>query len=487
MDLKSWPMQWPDSKAQILDALRHYGFASEQELIDFRGNPVDLLEPIAAAKIPLRHVICLTDKVVPPEQNTLEAQRRLMALGHNIELEIVEDSDQLHGHHFAYPNVFKSVRFVTQHAGVRPNDNEYFELRNGLANCRAAFETRGTGRVAFLGGSITFNRGWRDEVMGYLQQRFPNTRFDFIGAGISSVGSNGHAFRLERDVLARGPVDLVFVEAAVNDGSNIPDQPQLMLRSMEGVVRHLRAANPLTDIVHMHFAMPSHIDDYHAGRTPVPIEQHERVAGHYGCTSLNLTKEVADRIAAGEFTWQSGFNNVHPPAFGQLLYSHSMTRMLDAGLATTLQPEPHAMPTEMLDARSYWQGRLGEIEAAELGPGFELVPSWRPDQGGIRAGFANVPALVASKPKAEFKYRFEGTAFGLFLASGYDSCILEFSVDDGPWVSQETHTQWSPALHLPWPMILVDGLEPGSHQITVRTTDQAPDRTALHVIHVLLN
>jgi sialidase-1 len=487
MDLKSWPMQWPDSKAQIQDALQHYGFASEQELIDFRGNPLDLLEPIATAKIPLRHVICLTDKVVPPEQNSLEAQRRLIALGHDLELEIIEDSDQLHGHHFVYPNVFKSVRFVMQHACVRPNDTEYFELRSGLANCLAAFETQATGRVAFLGGSITFNGGWRDEVMRYLQQRFPNTRFDFIAAGIPSVGSNGHAFRLERDVLARGPVDLVFVEAAVNDGSNIPDQPELMLRSMEGVVRHLRAANAMTDIVHMHFVMPSHIDDYNAGRTPLPIEQHEKVAQHYGCTSLNLTQEVTDRIGAGEFTWESGFNNVHPPAFGQLLYSNSLARLLDAAFASSLPPKPHAMPNDLLDARSYWQGRLGEIEAAELVSGFELVPSWRPDKGGIRAGFANVPAVVASEPNAEFKYAFEGTAFGLFLAAGYDSCVLEFSVDGGPWKSKDSHTQWSASLHLPWPMMLVDGLEPGPHHITVRTTDQAPTRTALHVIHVLLN
>jgi lysophospholipase L1-like esterase len=487
MDLKSWPMKWPESKQQIQDAMRYYGFKSERELMEFRGNPIDLLEPIAATRIPLRHVICLTDQIVPPEQNTLEAQRRLVALGHDIELEIVDDSNELHGHHFPYPNVFKSVRFVMKHATVRPNGNEYFELRNGLANCRAAFDKGGTGRIAFLGGSITHNGGWRDELMRYFQQRFPATQFDFIAAGIPSVGSNGHAFRLQRDVLARGPVDLVFIEAAVNDGTNIPDQPELILRSMEGVVRHIRAENPLTDIVQMHFVMPQHIDDYNAGRTPVPIAQHERVAQHYGCVSLNLTEEVTERIASGEFTWVSGFNNVHPPPFGQLLYSNSMMRMLDAAFASTAEPSPHAIPVDLLDRHSYWRGRLGRLEIAELGDGFELASSWRPDTGGVRAGFVDVPALVASAPHAEFKYSFEGTAFGLFLASGYDSCILEYSLDGGPWSARDTHNQWSDALHLPWPLILVDGLEAGMHQITVRTTDQAATRTALHVIHVLLN
>ena len=97
--------------------------------MDFKGNPIDLLEPIAQARIPLRHVICLTDKVVPPEENSLEAKRRLILLGHDLQLEVVEDSDQMHGHHFPYPAVFDSVRFVMQHAAVLPEGTEYFELQ----------------------------------------------------------------------------------------------------------------------------------------------------------------------------------------------------------------------------------------------------------------------------------------------------------------------------------------------------------------------
>ena len=488
MDLKSWPMKWPDSKQQVKDAMRYYGFGSKQELMEFKGNPIDLLDPIADARIPLRHVICLTDKVVPPEENSLEAKRRLIALGHDMELSIVEDSDKLHGHHFPYPDVFQSVRFVMQHACVQPTKQEYFDLRNGLANCQTAFEDNGTGRVAFLGGSITYNGGWRDEVMRYLKERFPRTEFDFIAAGIPSVGSNGHAFRLRRDVLARGPIDLVFVEAAVNDGSNIPDQPDLMLRSMEGVVRHLRVANPMTDIVQMHFAMPQHLADYKANRAPVPIKQHERVAEHYGCTSLNLTKEVADRISAEEFTWKSGFNsNVHPPPFGQRVYANSMARMLDTAFGQTATPRPHAIPVDLMDQHSYWRGDFGKLEDAKLIKGFTLVPQWRPAKGTTREGFANVPALVASEPGSEFEYSFEGNAFGLFLAAGHDSCVLEFSVDDGPWTRMDTHTRWSNSLHLPWPLILVDDLKAGSHKIVVRTTDQDKKRTALHVIHVLIN
>ncbi len=488
MDLKSWPLGWKDSKQQVKDAMQFYGFASVEELKAWKGNPLDLLEPIANAKIPLRHAVCLNDAVVPPKQNSIAAKQRLQELGHDLDLVVVEHSDLLHGHHFPMPEVFESSRFVMQHASVMPADDEYYTLRAGLSNSIAAFESRKTGRVAFLGGSITYNPGWRDELMRYFRKRFPETEFDFIAAGIPSVGSNGHAFRLARDVLMRGSVDLVFVEAAVNDGTNIPDQGDLMLRSMEGVVRQLRKTNPSTDIVHMHFASAPALKAYAEGKVPLPIAQHEKVAKHYGCTSLNITHEVADRIAAGQFTWESGFNsNVHPPPFGQRLYANSMTRMLDAACQAALEPKLHDLPAEPLDAASYEDGRFGSLAKANLSKGFALEPNWLPAKGNTREGFAKVPALVASEPGAEFSYEFEGTALGLFLAAGYDSCVVEVSVDGGPPEQFDTYTRWSKSLHLPWPIMLADGLDRGPHVVTVRTTDAAKHRTALHVIQILLN
>ena len=118
-----------------------------------------------------------------------------------------------------------------------PKGHDYSELRDGLANCQRKFTQEKTGRVIFFGGSITAGGAWRQHMCDYLTRKFPETKFEFINAGIGSMGSVPHAFRLERDVLSKGPVDLLFVEAAVNDTSNIPQHPDLMLRGMEGVVR----------------------------------------------------------------------------------------------------------------------------------------------------------------------------------------------------------------------------------------------------------
>lgn len=487
MDFKSWPLKHPASKAACWrQVLEGYGFKSDAEAMSYPGNPIDQLATIAQAHIPLRHTICLTDKVVPPEENTLEAKRRLQKLGWDIDVVSVKESNDCEGHHFPFPEAFSSTRFVMNHSDVLPAGREYFQLRDGLANSRAKFETEKTGRVVFLGGSITFNPGWREEIMSYLQKKFPDTKFDFIAAGIPSVGSNGHAFRLENDVFQNGPVDLLFVEAAVNDGTNIPGKPGLMLRSMEGVIRRARAENPMTDIVQMHFAYDEALKDYAAGKVPEAVGQHEKVAEHYGCTSLDLAKECADRIRAGELTWAGEFqSNVHPPPYGQRLYANSMMRMLDAGFAVAAMPQKHALPGEMLDKASYVRGHYARLEDARLGKGFTLEANWHPDKGGGRKGFVHVPALVASEAGAEFSYDFEGTAFGLFLAAGYDTCVLEFSVDDAPFQKMDTYSAWSSSLHLPWPVMLADGLQPGKHHIVVRTTADAKDRTALHVIHLL--
>lgn len=492
MDLKSWPLGRPDAKKQVSDALRYYGFADQADLRAWRGNPVDeaVLGPVAKAGIPLRHVVSLTDKVVPPEQNTFEAQRGLAKLGLSMDLvKVAQGTAASGGHHFPLPEVFESARFIMRHTAVLPEGREYFSLRDGLNNCRAKFEGDKTGRVVFLGGSITFNPGWRDAVMRYLPQRFPETKFDFIAAGIPSLGSVPHAFRLERDVLAHAPVDLVFVEAAVNDHNydGATNRAELALRGMEGVVRHLRTANPLTDVVELHFIHDQHFKTYDEGKVPYTIAAHEQVAARYGCPSLDLSREVNDRIKAGQFTWAKDFRNLHPSPYGQQVYANSMTRMLDAAWAGPIvAAKNHPLPAP-LDALSYSRGRFGDIHSAKLIKGFRIDPQWKPADGkGTRGGFVNVPALVASTPGAEFEFTFEGTAAGLFITSGPDTGVIEFSVDGGAWRELETLTAWSKSLHLPWALMLDDSLPSGQHTVRVRLTGKRPD-SALRVFHLLEN
>jgi lysophospholipase L1-like esterase len=491
MDFKSWPS--PRDADQWRNILNSYGFKDNAEAMAYVGNPVDegVLAPIARARIPLRHTICLTDGVVPPKDNTFKAQAVLKKLGWDIDLVVVPDSKDCNGHHFPFPKAFESAQFVLRHAAVPSGKSpEYFELRNGLANCKAKFEKQKVGRIVFLGGSITSNGGWRDELMRYFRQRFPETKFDFIATGVPSVGSLGHAFRLDDDVLSRGPVDLVFVEAAVNDHNydSLKDGPALALRGMEGVVRQLRMKSPMTDVVQMHFVHNIHLATWKAGRVPYTIEAHEKVAAYYGCPSLNLSKEVAERIAAGQFTWDGDFRDLHPSPYGQHVYSNSMVRMLDAAFQTDVAPKAHALPAKPLDEQSFFHGRHGRLADAVLVKGFALEQNWVPKTGQeMRSGYSRCPAITADSAGAEMTYTFEGTAFGLFLAAGRDTGVIAYSTDGAPFKDFDTWSPWSGALNFPLPVILENGLKPGKHTITIRTTDRQKSRQALHIIHVLLN
>jgi lysophospholipase L1-like esterase len=348
---------------------------------------------------------------------------------------------------------------------------EYHQLRGGLANAWRRFSAAGEARVAFLGGSITQMKGWRDLVCEHLAARFPRTRFDFINAGIASTGSTPGAFRLTRDVFSRGPVDLLFEEAAVNDSTNL-FAPREQVRGMEGIVRHARLLQPELDIVMLHFVDPDKMAEIRRAKTPDVIVSHERVAEHYRVPSIDLALEVTERTDAGEFTWEGDFKNLHPSPFGMKLYADSIERLFDAAW---MQPvsgpvQPHPLPPP-LDDRSYFRGRL--VDIAEV-KGWRIQQDWSPrDQAATRAGFVHVPVLTGERAGEECRFPFEGTAVGIFVAAGPDAGVLEFRIDSGSWRKQNLATSWSKSLHIPWAYVLDADLESGKHELTMRMAEGA--------------
>ncbi len=121
MDLKSWPLKHAKAAGPLADALKYYGFPDQAALVAYDRGPLDLLEPIAVAKIPLRHIISPNDQVVPAEKNTLEAKRRLEALGWQMDLVVVDGATTINeGHHFPLVGIEESVAFIRKHAGEVP-------------------------------------------------------------------------------------------------------------------------------------------------------------------------------------------------------------------------------------------------------------------------------------------------------------------------------------------------------------------------------
>ena len=290
--------------------------------------------------------------------------------------------------------------------------------------------------------------------MAYFQQRFPQTTFDFVAAGIPSMGSTPSSFRLQRDVLSKGQIDLLFVEAAVNDDTN-GRTSQEQTRGMEGIIRHLRRTNPAADVVMMHFVDPGKMSDYRNNHEPQVITNHNRVAQHYRIPTINLAQEVTDRIDNGEFTWDEDFKDLHPSPYGQGVYARSMIEFLTTAYAGSLAPDdainPHPMP-DKLDPWCYDYGELIDVSTIEPAKGWVFDSNWEPqDDTGTRNNYTQVPMLISEIPGAVQTIKFKGKAVGIAVAAGLDAGIIEYRIDSGEWQKAKPfHSLELSQLHLPW-------------------------------------
>lgn len=88
-DFKSWPGgkgKGKGSKGDWTALIKNYGFADEAEALAYKLNPIDELEPLAKAGVPLIHVVGDADDVVPVAENTALIESRYKALGGRIEV-----------------------------------------------------------------------------------------------------------------------------------------------------------------------------------------------------------------------------------------------------------------------------------------------------------------------------------------------------------------------------------------------------------------
>lgn len=83
-DFKSWPGGKGVGRGSPPDwakLVRDYGFRDEAEALAHTGNPVDRLDVLASAGIPILHVVGDEDDVVPVSENTALVEQRYRVLG----------------------------------------------------------------------------------------------------------------------------------------------------------------------------------------------------------------------------------------------------------------------------------------------------------------------------------------------------------------------------------------------------------------------
>lgn len=115
-DFKSWPggkgTGKGDSESWKL-ILKAYGFKSEQEALNYKDNPIDNLDSLANAKVPIFFSVGLNDSIVPPNENSFLLFDRYIRLGGVACIYTnTKGKQSLQGHHFPIDDVNAGVAFI---------------------------------------------------------------------------------------------------------------------------------------------------------------------------------------------------------------------------------------------------------------------------------------------------------------------------------------------------------------------------------------
>lgn len=315
--------------------------------------------------------------------------------------------------------------------------------RDGLPNFFAKANTPGAKlTIAYLGGSITAQPGWRPKTLAHFKTAYPKATFAEVNAAIGGTGSDLGVFRLKQDVLDHKP-DLLFVEFAVNDGGADPDQ---ILRCMEGIVRQTRKTLPLCDICFVYTITEQLAPPLLDGKFPRAASVMEKVADAYGIPTIHLAIEVAKLAKAGNLLWKAPLpktpaekaalgdkvvfapDSVHPHVeTGHELYLQAVVRSLPAIAAASKKPGERKLPAPVI-ATNYERAQMLPVTAATLSKG--ITPAT--DAFGKRWE-SRLPALHKGTAAGEtVAFKFKGTRVALYDLVGPDCGQVTVAVDGKP-------------------------------------------------------
>ncbi len=360
--------------------------------------------------------------------------------------------------------------------------------RGGWPNFFSKIERGEDITIAYIGGSITAQPGWRPKTLDYFRQKYPNINFREINAAITGTNSTLGVARIQRDILDHAP-DLIFIEFSVNDGSG-----EFSQKTFEGMVRKTLANDITTDMCFVYTATIHQVDYLLKGSYQPSAEVMEVVAEHYRVPTIHMVVKVAQLLKAGKLNFVaplppdgSGMidgkivfspDGAHPyPETGHELYLDAIQRALPAIENASLPPK-REIPPPLADDN--WQEvKLIPLDDVTVSSGWKKLS---PRSNSIAEQFSPfMPAIwMAESPDASIEFTFCGSAVGLYGVKGPDVGRLLVQIDDqDPFDTTFFYVSSNPYRHFLKPLILADDLPPGKHRVKIQIDSEPIDKVTM--------
>ena len=175
--------------------------------------------------------------------------------------------------------------------------------------------------IAFIGGSITEGltagpeKCWAKLTYDRLCEKYPDTKINYVNAGLSGTPSVLGNIRLQRDVLDYKP-DMVFVEFAVNDGND-----QIYKDSYDAMVRKILSQENQPAVA-LYFTV---IKSGHTCEAYM-----SEVGKAYGLPMVSLNNVLAHEFETGRMKWEDySDDESHPNEWGHKMTSDLIMNMFD--------------------------------------------------------------------------------------------------------------------------------------------------------------
>ena len=217
--------------------------------------------------------------------------------------------------------------------------------------------------VAYIGGSITegLTAGadlcWARLSYNWLCEQYPEAKINYTNAGMSGTPSTLGLIRSDRDVIDKGQPDIVFIEFAVNDSTDLKSK-----QNYESLVRKMLKLSDETAVVLLFTVIKS-------GYT---CEEHmSKVGEYYSLPMISLNNVLAPEFESGRMKWEDySDDESHPNEWGHELVAEMVEnyfkKVMDIMKDGTGDKETAEIPAETLNGADNTSMKL--LDLTNLAP-----------------------------------------------------------------------------------------------------------------------